>query len=91
MSEANIYIDSQAPWSLKNTDLNRMNDVLYLICAIIIKSTIMLLPIIPESALKVLQIFNIDKDNINFLNLENIVNEEITVTNPQPIFPRIER
>ena len=91
LSEANIYVDSQAPWSLKNTDLNRMNDVLYLICAIIIKSTIMLLPIIPESALKVLQIFNIDKDNINFLNLENIVNEEITVTNPQPIFPRIER
>ena len=90
LSETNSYVDKQAPWSLKNTDFERMNNVLFLVCNIIIKSTIMLNPIMPESTCKALKIFNIDILTINFTNINNIIDNDIIITNPQPIFPRID-
>ena len=90
LSETNSYVDKQAPWSLKKTDFERMNNVLFLICNIIIKSSIMLNPIIPESTNKALKIFNIDTLTINFTNFNNIIDNDIMITNPKPIFPRIE-
>ena len=89
LSETNSYVDKQAPWSLKKTDFERMNNVLFLICNIIIKSSIMLNPIIPESTNKALKIFNIDPLTINFTNFINIIDNDIMITNPKPIFPRI--
>jgi len=89
LSETNSYVDKQAPWSLKNTDFERMNNVLFLICNIIIKCSIMLNPIIPESTNKALKIFNIDPLTINFTNFSNMINNDIIITNPKPIFPRI--
>ena len=53
LSQCNAYVDEQAPWSLK-TNPERMKTVLYVISIIIIKSTVMLFPIIPSSAEKVL-------------------------------------
>jgi methionyl-tRNA synthetase len=90
LSETNSYVDKQAPWSLKKTDFERMNNVLFLICNIIIKSSIMLNPIIPESTNKALKIFNIDPLTINFTNFSNMIDNDIIITNPKPIFPRIE-
>ena len=90
LTETNIYIDSQAPWSLKKSDINRMNIVLFLICNIIIKTTIMLLPIIPGSANRVLEIFNVEKTTINFQNFKDFFSSDIVITDPKPIFPRIE-
>ena len=90
LSETNSYVDKQAPWSLKKTDFERMNNVLFLICNIIIKSSVMLNPIIPESTNKALKIFNIDTLTINFTNFNNIIDNDIIITNPKPIFPRIE-
>ena len=40
LSEVNAYVDSQAPWSLKKTDDQRMKDVLYLVTLITIPLTI---------------------------------------------------
>ena len=39
LSSTNAYIDQQAPWSLKKTNPQRMETVLYLVSTIIIKST----------------------------------------------------
>tara|TARA_Y100001970_G_scaffold69243_1_gene88329 strand:- start:7012 stop:8529 length:1518 start_codon:yes stop_codon:yes gene_type:complete len=91
LSETNTYVDFQAPWSLKNKDLDRMNTVLFLISTIIIKSSIMLFPIIPNSAEKTLKIFNIDFKKINFKNIDEIIKNDINVNKPEQIFPRIEK
>ena len=90
LSETNIYVDSQAPWSLKKTDINRMNVVLSVSIELIKRSTFMLSPIIPSSCIKVLKILNIDLKDLNFNNIFDIPDKPYTINVPNPIFPRIE-
>ena len=65
-----------------------MEEVLYIITNIIIKSAIMLYPIIPTSSQKILNIFNYNMDN-KFENFTQLINQDIKINNPEPIFPRI--
>ena len=90
LSQCNAYVDEQAPWSLKKTNPERMKTVLYVISIIIIKSTVMLFPIIPNSAEKVLSFFNLSINQINFSKFDKIISKNIEVNSPSPIFPRIE-
>ena len=83
-------MDSQAPWSLKKTNPDRMNVVLFIIANIIIKSSIMLFPIIPSSTNKALSYFNLNEKKISFNNFENFIDYDILVNKPKPIFPRID-
>ena len=90
LTETNIYVDKQAPWTLKNTDLNRMNEVLFISSEIIRRSTILLYPVIPHSCEKIFSIMNINKNNIIFDNFNEIPKNPIKINDPLPIFPRIE-
>ena len=65
-----------------------MEEVLYIVSNIIIKSAIMLYPIIPTSSKKILNIFNYNMDN-KFENFTQLINQNIKINNPEPIFPRI--
>tara|TARA_Y100000768_G_C23929247_1_gene659199 strand:- start:706 stop:1407 length:702 start_codon:yes stop_codon:yes gene_type:complete len=89
LSSTNAYVDIQAPWSLKKTNKNRMEEVLYVVTNIIIKSAIMFYPIIPTSSKKVLSIFNYNTDNLKFNNFTKLIDQNIIINNPEPIFPRI--
>ena len=89
ISAGNAYVDNQAPWTLKKTNKIRMEEVLYIVTNIIIKSADMLYPIIPTSSKKILNIFNYDMDNNKFENLTKLINQNIKINNPEPIFPRI--
>ncbi len=89
ISASNSYVDNQAPWSLKKTNKIRMEEVLYIVTNIIIKSAIMLYPIIPTSSKKVLNIFDYKIDNLNFDEFTKLINSNIKINNPEPIFPRI--
>ena len=66
-----------------------MEEVLYIVTNIIIKSAIMLYPIIPTSSKKVLNIFDYKIDNLNFDEFTKLINSNIKINNPEPIFPRI--
>ncbi len=89
ISAGNVYVDTQAPWTLKKTNKIRMEEVLYIVTNIIIKSAIMLYPIIPTSSKKILNIFNYNMDNNKFENFTKLINQNIKIDNPEPIFPRI--
>ena len=89
ISAGNVYVDTQAPWTLKKTNKIRMEEVLYIVTNIIIKSAIMLYPIIPTSSKKILNIFNYNMDNNKFENFTKLINQNIKINNPEPIFPRI--
>ncbi len=89
LSFANVYVDTQAPWLLKKTDKSRMEEVLYIVSNIIIKSAIMLYPIIPSSSKKILNIFNYNIDELKFDNFTKLIDQNIKIDNPVPIFPRI--
>ena len=89
ISATNSYIDSEAPWSLKKSNKTRMEEVLYIASNIIIKSTFMLYPIIPHSSKKILSTFNISSESLTFEKFTELINKEIKISNPEPIFPRI--
>ncbi|MDC0876383.1 methionine--tRNA ligase [Candidatus Pelagibacter sp.] len=68
--EANKYFNDQEPWKKKN-DLLRMNTIVFTSLEIIRKISFLLYPIIPESSLKALKIFNIEEKDISFPSIEN--------------------
>ena len=65
---ANKYFNDQEPWKKKN-DQKRLNTIVYTTLEVIRKISFMLYPIIPNSSLKALKIFNLDEDEINFSTL----------------------
>ena len=64
-----------------------MNVVLYLSQNIIRCSSLMLMPVVPISSNKVLDILNIDQSERNFKFIKLIL-KDVKITNPTPIFPR---
>ena len=74
---ANKYFNDQEPWK-KKSDKDRLNTILYTSLELIRKISIMLYPIIPDSSLKVLSIFDISESGVDF---NSIKNNEILKTN----------
>ncbi len=72
--DANKYFNDSEPWSLKKSDPNRMNTILYTSVEQIKNISILLNPIIPESTNKVLDVINLKKKD---LLIENISNDSI--------------
>ncbi len=67
---ANKYFNDQEPWKRKD-DKKRLNTIVYVSLEIIRKISILLYPIIPESSLKALNIFNIKETDIDFSTILN--------------------
>ena len=67
---ANKYFNDQEPWKKKN-DIKRLNTIVYVSLELIRKITILLYPIIPTTALKVLKIFGIKENDIYFNSIKN--------------------
>ncbi|WP_333023869.1 class I tRNA ligase family protein, partial [Wolbachia endosymbiont of Pentidionis agamae] len=90
-SEANAYIDQSAPWVLSKTDKERMNLVIYKLLDYIRIIGILLQPIIPLSAQKILDQLRIPKEQ---RSLESLCNTRISSGNvlpkPEPIFFRFD-
>ncbi len=90
-NHANAYIDAQAPWALKKTDIGRMNTVLYNLCEQIRKIAIVLQPFMPGAAAKILDQLAVPENN---RNLENIALDAVqlkpgtALPPPEGVFPR---
>ena len=68
--EANKYFNDQEPWKKKN-DLTRLNTIVYTTLEIVRKISFLLFPIIPESSLKALKIFDLNENDIILSTIEN--------------------
>ena len=73
--EANKYFNDQEPWKKKD-DLIRLNTIVYTALEIVRKISFLLYPIIPESSLKALKIFNLFEKDID---IESIKDNEFLV------------
>ena len=89
ISKTNSYIDKQSPWVLKKNNIERMNVVLFIALNIIRCSSLMLMPVVPSSSNKVLDILNINQSERNFKFIKLIL-KDVKIVNPTPIFPRID-
>ena len=68
--EANKYFNDQEPWKKKN-DLTRLNTIVYTTLEIVRKISFLLFPIIPQSSLKALKIFDLSENDIILSTIEN--------------------
>ena len=69
--EANKYFNDSKPWSLKDSDADRMDTILFTVTDHIKNISILLSPIIPIASNKVLDILNITIENRNIHNINN--------------------
>ena len=68
--EANKYFNDQEPWKKKD-NITRLNTIVYTTLEIVRKISFLLYPIIPESTLKALKIFNINENEISLSTVAN--------------------
>ena len=73
--EANKYFNDQEPWK-KKKDPIRLNTIVYTTLEIVRKISFLLNPIIPDTSLKALKIFNLTKNDIK---LDSIINNQFLI------------
>ncbi len=90
-STANEYIDKEAPWTLKKTDIMRMNSVLYYLAESIRCIAIMLQPFTPDAAAKLLDQLSVPADKRLFKHLtpEFALIPGTPLPKPEGVFPRL--
>ena len=89
ISNANKYVDEQAPWALKKNNFERMEVVLFTLVETIRQISILLQPFIPVTAEKILDHMKIPDDQRKLKSLDFILNGNIKISLPNPLFPRI--
>lgn len=91
VSAANGYIDAQAPWTLKKEDPERMKTVLYVLSEVIRCLGIMVQPVTPNAAARLLDQLNIAEDARDFAHIsaEYALKAGDSIQKPEGVFPRI--
>jgi methionyl-tRNA synthetase len=85
---ANAYIDHQAPWALRKTDVARMGDVLRVLVDVQRVVAVVLQPFMPDAMARMLDQLGVAADDRMLTSLETPLREGITLPAPQGIFPR---
>ena len=90
--EANKYFNDQEPWKKKD-DLQRLATIIYTSLEMIRKITFMLYPIIPESAIKALNIFGLKEEDIDFNSIgeNNFLKSGEIINKIDILFKKIEK
>jgi methionyl-tRNA synthetase len=91
----NAYIDAQAPWALKKTDVARMETVLATLYICIAQLAVAIQPIIPASAAKLLDHMGVAPELRTFEAIAShwyspLAEGGFRLDQPQGLFPRLE-
>jgi methionyl-tRNA synthetase len=85
---ANAYIDHQAPWALKKTDVVRMGGVLRVLAEVIRAVATVLQPFMPDSMARMLDQLAVPADARGLAALAQPLADGSVLPAPQGIFPR---
>ena len=85
---SNAYIDRQAPWALRKTDLDRMGSVLRVLADVLRCIGIVLQPFMPGSMARLLDQLGVPLDARALGDLPAPLPPGLTLPAPQGIFPR---
>ncbi len=90
VSDANRYVDAMAPWGLKKTDPDRMAEVLAVLAETIRQVAILVQPVMPGSAGRILDQLGIAPEARDFTTIggNDRLAGGITIAKPEPVFPR---
>jgi methionyl-tRNA synthetase len=85
---ANAYVDHQAPWALRKTDVARMGGVLRVMAEVIRSVATVLQPFMPDSMGRLLDQLSVPPDARDFAALSRPLADGSLLPAPQGIFPR---
>ena len=85
---ADAYIDHQAPWSLRKTDTDRMDSVLYTLAAVLRVVGVVLQPFMPDTMGKLLDYLGVGADR-SLSILDAPLAEGTPLPAPSGLFPRV--
>ena len=88
--KSNTYVDSQAPWVLKNDNINRMNTVLYVLLILIKKIALLTQSFIPEGSDRILNQLSIPKEERGHEYFDKNLDYNTSIIAPSGIYPRID-
>ena len=88
VGDANRYVDEQAPWALRKTDPKRMETVLYVLAETIRHLAILVQPVVPQAAAKLLDQLAVPGTRRDFAALAQPLTPETELPKPEGIFPR---
>ncbi|MCZ8136647.1 MAG: methionine--tRNA ligase [Porphyrobacter sp.] len=91
----NAYIDSEAPWTLRKTDPERMETVLATLYICIAQLAVAISPVIPASSAKLLDTLGIPDDLRTIAGIRShwyspLAESDYRIIAPTPLFPRLE-
>lgn len=89
---ANKYFNDQEPWKKKDDRL-RLNTIVYTALELIRKITILLYPVMPETSVKVLNVFNETENSIDFTSIDNneFLKKDLKINKLDILFKKIEK
>lgn len=87
---ANLYIDGQAPWTLKKTDPERMKTVLYVLAESIRNIALALQPFTPVASQKILDQVSVAANEREFVHIgaQHALKPGTELPAPSGVFPR---
>ncbi len=85
------YVDAEAPWKLKAENPERMKTVLYVLAEAIRNISIIVQPVVPDGASKILDQLKVSLDERIFVHMdeEYAVKSGAAIDKPEGVFPRI--
>ena len=89
---SNKYFNDQEPWNKKDDNL-RVSTIVYTSIELIRKITILLYPVMPQTSIKVLNIFNFSETKIDFSSIKNneLLREGSKINKLNILFKKIEK
>jgi len=90
IADANRYVDAVAPWALRKTDPDRMNEVLAVLAETIRQVAILVQPVMPDAACRMLDQIGVPQDQRHFACLGEsgrLAGGQV-IGKPEPVFPR---
>ena len=92
MFEANKYFNDQEPWKKKD-DILRLNTIVYTTLEVVRKISFLLYPIIPNTSLKAIEIFNLKEKDIKISSIEdnNFLSHIDKINKIDILFKKIEK
>lgn len=87
--QGNKYIDVQAPWTLRKTDVARFNTVVYVLTESIRRIAVLLQPLVPSASSNLLDQIGASDPYRSFASLHERIPPGTTIGTPSPVFPKL--
>ena len=90
VADVNRYFAAEEPWAKKKTDPARMATILYVAAECVRQFAILALPVMPESATKLLDLLAVPPEDRTFasLGVKGRLKPGTAIPEPQGVFPR---